>query len=83
MNKKAVTINADAYETGGYVLVGEGQGVGHQAIAFKINGNSSGCVSVGMGLSDVIKSKQYLASDGDSNHGAYMISSMGINFQHK
>lgn len=90
-SKKEVTINADTYESGGYVFVGEGLGTGHQAIAFKITGNGSGCVSVGMGVTDVIKAKQYqlsgkpiqLTSDSDSNHGAYVISSMGVNFQHK
>ena len=83
MSKKEVTINADTYESGGYVFVGEGLGTGHQAIAFKITGNGSGCVSVGMGVTDVIKAKQYQLSDSDSNHGAYVISSMGVNFQHK
>lgn len=70
--------------------MGEGLGVEHQAIAFKIAKNNSGCVSVGMGLTDVVKSKQYMLSgtfpdnlDSDSNHGAYLISSMGIIFQHK
>jgi len=82
-SKKEVTINADTYESGGYVFVGEGLGTGHQAIAFKITGNGSGCVSVGMGVTDVIKAKQYQLSDSDSNHGAYVISSMGVNFQHK
>lgn len=65
--------------------------VGHQAIAFKILSNSgSDCISVGMGLTDVIKSHQYRMNgknisnlDSDVNHGAYMISSMGVNFQHK
>jgi hypothetical protein len=61
-NKKDVNVNIDSYETGGYVFVNEGLGTGHQAIAFKINGNTSGCVSVGIGLNDVVKAKQYLLS---------------------
>jgi Fe-S cluster biogenesis protein NfuA len=52
----------DIYENGGYVFVNEGLGTGHQAIAFKIDGNCSDCVSVGMGLTDIIKIKQYLLS---------------------
>ena len=60
VSKKSVSIDAENYTSGGYVFVAEGLNVGHQAIAFKIAGNSSGIISVGMGLTDIIKSKQYL-----------------------
>ena len=50
----------DNVETGGYVMVKEGQGLEQQSISFRIVSSSSDCISVGLGHPEILKKKMFM-----------------------
>lgn len=65
VSNKLVSMSEEASGNGGYAFVNEGLGVPKQKIAFKITNNGSGSVTVGMGLTDIIKAKSYSNNSGN------------------